>query len=588
PTLLLLDNLEQLVDGAPIVGELATRADQLRILVTSQVPLRIGGEAVVQLGPLGGEDAATLFVERARARDREFAPGAGEETTIASICERVDRMPLAIELAAARAASLGLQELDRRLERPLGLLTRGDRDMPERHRSLRAAIEWSQAVLSAEDMRLFTSLGACAGPVPLGLVQAIATAGDGLDGISEPQLETTLETTLDQIDNLVECSFVQRRHDLQLGLRFVMPQALRNYAAELLAESGSEQEVRQRHAQHVTELAWAARLWKWGATDEQRSALLAVGLEIRPAVAWAREHAPALHVRLCSALATYWVYRGVISEAADEFRRALDSGAGSAAERARCLTLLAQCVRLQSDGEQALDLVDQACAEWEQVEDPVERALGYGDLSWILRWAGRPDQAVPMCEQALSILRGTRDRRLTLRGLVILAHAYGDNDDLENTERVVAEAGELAGDDPTWEIDAIRGDCALFRGDNRRAIELYAKSLAWTSQTGEFHQMLMDLRCLGICLGRAGHAEAALELIELIRLHEVQTGRTGNISSAAAMLADSRDRSLQLAGPVAAKAAVARARTVPASLRVQRALELSLEEAPAATAHAIT
>jgi len=280
-------------------------------------------------------------------------------------------------------------------------------------------------------------------------------------------------------------------------------------------------------------------------------------------------------VRLCSALASYWVYRGVISEAADEFRRALDSGAGSTNERARCLTLLAQCLRLQSEGEQALDPVERAYAEWQQVDDTVDRALGYCDLSWVYRWAGRLSEAVPMCEEALAILRGTHDRRLILRALVFLVHAYDDLEDLENAERVLAEARDLAGDDPTWELDAIRADCALYRGDNSRAIELYAKSLAWTSQTGESHQMLMDLRCLGISLGRAGHAEAALELIELVRLHEEQTGRAGNISSAVAMLQDSRARSLTLAGPDAEKAAVARARAVPGSLRVQRALELS-------------
>jgi predicted ATPase/DNA-binding SARP family transcriptional activator len=567
PTLLILDNFEQLVDGAPIVGELAAQAGQLRILATSQVPLRISAETVVQLGPLGSDDAASLFLERAQARDRAFAPAAHDDAIIATICERVDRMPLAIELAAARAGGLGLRELERRLESPLGLLTRGDRDLPDRHRSLRAAIEWSQALLSAEEMALFAALGACAGPVPLGMVEAIAGTG----GRSP--------STLDQLDALLESSFVRRREDLRLGLRFLMPQALRNYAAERLTESGTDAAVRLRHAQHVADLAYPARLWKWGATDEERAALLAVGLEIRPAVAWAREHDPPLHVRLCSALASYWVYRGVISEAVDEFRWALDSGAGSADERARCLTLLAQSLRLQSGGEQALDLVERAYAEWQQVDDTVDRALGYGDLSWIYRWAGRLADAVPMCEEALTILRRTHDRRLILRALVFLAHAYDDLEDVESAERVLAEAGELAGDDPTWELDAIRADCALYRGDNTRAIELYAKSLAWTSQSGESHQMLMDLRCLGISLGRAGHAEAALELIELIRLHEEQTGRAGNISSAVAMLQDSRARSLQLAGPDAQQAAAARARAVPASLRVQRALELSARAA---------
>jgi predicted ATPase len=563
PALLILDNFEQLVDGAPIVGELAARGGQLRILVTSQVPLRISAETVVQLGPLRSDDAASLFLERVQARDRAFARAAHDDAVIATICERVDRMPLAIELAAARAGGLGLRELERRLESPLGLLTRGDRDLPERHRSLRAAIEWSEALLSVEDMALFAALGACVGPVPLGMVEALAATGGRSSSM------------LDQLDALLESSFVRRREDLRLGLRFVVPQALRNYAAERLTESGTEADVRLRHARHVADLAYPARLWKWGATDEQRAAVLAVRLEIRPAVAWAREHDSPLHVRLCSALASYWVYRGVISEIADEFQQALESDTGSANERARCLTMLAQCVRLQSRGEQALDLVARAYDAWQQVDDTVDRALGYCDLSWIYRWAGRLTEAVSMCEEALAILRRTVDRRLILRALVFLAHAYADLEDVDSAERVLAEADELAGDDPAWELDAVRGDCALYRGENTRAIELYARSLAWTGHRGESHQMLMDLRCLGICLGRAGHADAALELIELVRLQEEQTGRAGNISAAAGMLQDSRARSLKQAGPDAEEAATNRAHAVPASLRVQRALELS-------------
>jgi hypothetical protein len=135
PTLLILDNLEQLADAAPIVGDLVAQAPRLRILATSQVPLRIGPEVVIQLGPLQSDEAQALFLERVRARDWEFSAQPHEEAVIASVCGRVDGMPLAIELAAARAQSLGLSELERRLEAPLGVLTRGGRDLPARQRA---------------------------------------------------------------------------------------------------------------------------------------------------------------------------------------------------------------------------------------------------------------------------------------------------------------------------------------------------------------------------------------------------------------------------------------------------------------------
>ena len=574
PTLLLLDNFEQLVAGASIVGRLIGATDQLRVLVTSQVPLRIGAESVFAVGPLTSDAAATLFIERARVRDREFEPTGEDETAIAAICERVDGMPLAIELAAARAGLLGVRELERRLESPLGVLTRGDRDVPERHQSLRAAIEWTHTLLDTGEKSLFAKLGACAGPVPLGMVDAIAGSDD------------RSEVTLDCLAALLECSLVRRQQDLRLGVRFLMPQALRAYACERLTDSGLEDDVRYRHAEHVAGLAHAARLWKWGATAEHRSNLLAVSHEIRPALAWARAHDPALHVRLCEALSSYWTYRGVVSEASDELRRALESGAGSAAERARCVTILAKCRQLAGGGYDASELAEQALAAWKQVDDDVERAIGYGDLGWVLRWASRLEDAVPLAEESLAILRRTEDRRLILRALVFLAHAFADLQDVTNTERVLTEAGALAGDDPVWELDAIRADCALYRGDYTRAIDLYAKSLTWTSQTGESHQMLMDLRCLGICLGRAGHAHAALELIELIRLHEQDIGRGGNIAGAVALLNDSHARSLQIAGSEGEREAITRARTVAPSQRVERALQVSAEAVQAAPAQA--
>jgi predicted ATPase/DNA-binding SARP family transcriptional activator len=563
PTLLILDNFEQVVDAAAIIGELAAAAEQLRILVTSQISLRISAEIVIAVGPLRSDDAASLFVERVRTRDRGFAVGGQEDAIIASICERVDGMPLAIELAAARAQALGLRELDRRLEAPLGLLTRGDRDLPERQRSLRAAIEWSQALLSPEDDMLFTALGACAGPVPLGMVAAIAGTS-----VSET-------ATLDRLEALLESSFVRRQQDHALSLRFLMPQALRNHAAQRLTESGDAGRVRARHAEYAADVAWDARLWKWGATDEQHAALRAIEAEIRPAVAWAREHDPALHVRMCGGLANYWIYRGVIPEVAEQLRQAVRSSVGSPAERARCLTIQAQCLRLGGAEDGATERADEARAEWRQVDDEIERALGHCDLSWVYRWAGRYDEAIAMCERLLPILRGTGNPGFILRGLTFLAMAYADVEDVANAEQVLAEADALTGGDSPA-LDNVRGDCALSRGDDARAVAMFAKSLDWSSRNGEAHQVMMDLRCIGMCLGNAGHADAALEVIELIHLHEEHTGRAGNLAVAVEQLRSAQERALELVGPGVEADAISRARSVPTQRRIQRVLDLSI------------
>ncbi len=566
-TILILDNFEQLVSGASIVTELAMATPELRVLITSQVPLRIADECVFPLGPLASDDAVSLFAERARSRVGAFDLGDDDRAAILDICERLDGMPLAIELAAARAGSLGPQSLAARLESPLALLTRGDRDLPERHRSLRATIDWTYRLLDRGEQALFERLAVCAGAVPLPAVEAIAESGD------------ELEAPLDALEALLECSLLRRQVDRRLGMRFGMPQALRPFALERLAAAGAEDAARERHAEYVATVAHAARLWKWGATPEQRAALLAVAAEIRPAVAWAREHSPILHVRLCAALAPYWVYRGVISEVSDEFRHARESGLGTADQRAWITTMLAKCEQLHRNGEAAKDLLDAALAEWREVPDEQERAIGWGDLSWVSRWASRHDEALALMEESVRILRRTGDRRLILRGLIFEAHVFADMKDVPATLAVVEEAAKLAGDDPTWELDAIRADCALFTEDYAGAIRLYGRSLSWTSESGESHQMLMDLRGLQLALAGGGFAEAALEVGELTRLREEETGRAGMPQDLAGELAESLTRARAQLGTDAADAAIARARATGAGQRIVRALELANQAA---------
>jgi tetratricopeptide (TPR) repeat protein len=277
---------------------------------------------------------------------------------------------------------------------------------------------------------------------------------------------------------------------------------------------------------------------------------------------------------MCGGLANYWIYRGVIPEALEQLRQAVDSDAGSPAERARCLTIQAQWLRLGGPEDRAVERADDARAEWQQVDDEIERALGQCDLSWVYRWAGRYDEAIEMCERLLPILRATGNRRFILRGLTFLAMAYADVEDVENTEQTLAEADALTGGDSPA-LDNVRGDCALSRGDNAHAIAMFARSLEWSNRMGETHQVMMDLRCIAMCLGNAGHADAALEVIELVHLHEEHTGRAGNLSVAVQQLREAKERALGLAAPGAETDAIARARTVPAQHRIQRALDLS-------------
>jgi predicted ATPase/class 3 adenylate cyclase len=562
-TLLVLDNFEQLLDAAPAVATLAAEAPASRMLVTSQFPLRLNTEQVVHLGPLEGEDSMDLFAERARARLGEFSLDEEDRQAVAEICERLDGMPLAIELAAARLATLGPRDLAQRLNRPLALLTRGDRDLPERQQSLRATIAWTCSLLDDGTRQLLAGLAVCAGPVPLSMIEALCRP------------ERTPDEVLDDLDALLDSSLVRRIDDRRLGARYVVPQALRDYALEQLLTPDVEPVVRRRHAEQVAELAREAQLWKWGATEAQRVALLSVALEIRPAVAWAAHNDPALQVRLSAALAPYLVYRGVISETSEVLDQARASEAGTPAQRAWVVTLLAKCEQMQGNGARADTLSGEALDLWNQVPDDIERAVGFADLSWVLRWGQRFDDARRLMEQSLSSLRGSGDRRLILRGLVFMAHALADMADVPATLAVVDEAAALAGEDQVWELDAIRGDCALVGGEPSRAIRFYAKSLAWTSESGEAHQMLMDLRSLTLSLAQAGHAEPSLEMGEITRLIELETGRVGVPPELAADLGSALGSARETAGETACLAAITRARELEPGQRVVRALELA-------------
>ena len=323
-------------------------------------------------------------------------------------------------------------------------------------------------------------------------------------------------------------------------------------------------------------MSYAARLWKWGASAERRLDLQAVLDEIRPAVAWARERDPDLHVRLCAAISPYWSYAGVLSELAHELRRALESNAGSAAERAWIITILAKCAQLRRADEDSGQLTDQAISAWRSVDDERERALGLGPLSWVIRWEmGRNDESIATAREALAILRRSDDRRLILRGLVFLAHALADAEDVLGAEAVLAEADELARGDPVWELAAIHADCEHYRGDEVRAIELYADSLAWTSTTGESHQMMMDMRCLVLCLSSLGQGEPALEIQELLELEEERTGRVGGAAYYSKWFEDAVVAAREQVTADVAHGAAQRARQVPVTDRAAHAIKVA-------------
>jgi predicted ATPase len=228
--LLLLDNLEQILDCAPALGELLGSCPNLKLLATSRALLRLSGELEYQVPPLPEQDAVALF--RARAVQAEPL------VAVVEICRRVDGLPLAIELAAARTRVLPPDKLLERLERRLPLLTGGQRDAPERQRTLRTAIEWSYDLLSPEDRHLFAQLAVFAGSFDPQAAEHVCDAG------------------LDALEPLVEQSLLRRTEE---G-RFFYLETIRELALEKLEASGEEEVIRRRHLEHFLALAQSANL----------------------------------------------------------------------------------------------------------------------------------------------------------------------------------------------------------------------------------------------------------------------------------------------------------------------------------------
>ena len=290
--LLCIDNFEHVLEAAPLVSRLLSAAPELTVIATSRAPLRLRDEQELAVPPLPATDAEALFVRRAGQVRPDLALGNGNREVVAEICRRLDGLPLAIELAAARVRALSPPMLLQRLDGRLPLLTGGPRDAPERQRTLRATIEWSYELLPEQERHLFARLSVFAGGCTLEAAEAVCDAD------------------LDTLTGLVEQNLL-RQDDAADSVRYTMLETIREYAAERLHESGTEADLGGRHADFFVALAeeaeggiYGGRQLEWldrldGELPNIRSALASL-LERRQA---------ARALRLCTAIWTFWEAR---------------------------------------------------------------------------------------------------------------------------------------------------------------------------------------------------------------------------------------------------------------------------------------
>ena len=327
--LILLDNFEQVADAAPDVAQLLSSCPNLAVLVTSREPLHVSGEQEYAVPPLAHEEGVGFFLARARAAVPAFKP----DEHVSEICQRLDDLPLALELAAARVKALTTQQIIERLQRRLPLLTGGARDAPERHRTLRATIEWSYELLTEDEQELFAELGVFRGGCTLDAAEAVADAD------------------VDTLQSLVEKSLVRHTGD-----RYWMLETIREFAAEQTDDS-----VRDHHAQYFLALAEEAEPHLHAHEADWIERLGVDRDNLRAALDWLEENGETdPFMRLVVAASRLWYLKGLWHEMRRRVEAALAADASPTPARAKVLLESVRSAALTGDYETARVRVDDA------------------------------------------------------------------------------------------------------------------------------------------------------------------------------------------------------------------------------------
>jgi predicted ATPase/DNA-binding SARP family transcriptional activator len=498
PTLLVLDNFEQLVDAATLVEGLLERAPGTCALVTSQLPLRIARERLLRLGPLEPGSAAALFHERARAAAPDYEPSEHEHA-VEAICARVDGMPLAVELAAARVSTLAPDELLARMENSLGILARGPRDLAERHRSLRAALDWTHDLLEPEEQTLLARLAAFAGPAPMDAVEAMADVGGERGPVD----------ALEALSGLVDASLVRRTDSREHGVRYAVAQAVRDFSAEQLAAGGEEHAVRDAHARYVATVGETFR--GMGTPDALQRRVFALEAEFRAALSWTREHTPALHTRVVAALGLILIDSARSREAYVELGLAIERSGVTDATGGWAAVLRAYAAIVLGSRSEA-SLVDAGLAALRAAGDVPQYGLGLQIASVYWKLADEPERALGYTTEALALARRRSDLADLFSALNSHASVLVDLGRLDEAETLLHEAAPLLAQIGTsdFDSDTLFDELAAARGDWTHAARLFlANARTRWHDTGARG---MNLRVTAIALAHLGADEDALEL----------------------------------------------------------------------------
>ncbi len=500
PFLLLLDNFEQVLPAATVVAETLEACPSLKILVTTRECLRIYGEQEFPVTSLAQDSAIELFVQRAAAVWPDFAMTSENAVAIREICSRLDGLPLAIELAAARTKVLSPSAILARLQRPLQLLTGGALDLPERQQTLRKTIDWSHGLLNEAEQKLFRRLSVFVGGCTLEAVEGVCNTSRDL-GID----------LFEGLSSLVDKNLVQHVDRSEAEPRFAMLETIREYGLERLTDSCEQSATRRAHAAYCLVIAEEGNP-ELNPADRARW-LAQCDLEIdnfRFALDWLFQTVDLdWGLRLCVALFRFWDMREHLTEGRARLETVLRlAGASRSKERARVSTFLGALATTQGDHPAARHFLQQSLSLYEELGDESGIAASLNALALSAQDQGDYSAAQSNFERSLACWRLLPDRLATARCLHNLANVVKVRGDYSRAQWALREAtsifeelGDRSG--AAWSINQ-QGDIAREQGNWAAARELYQRALSAFRTDGDpwgLARSLTDLASIDCELG---------------------------------------------------------------------------------------
>jgi predicted ATPase/DNA-binding CsgD family transcriptional regulator len=537
--LLVLDNFEQVIAAAPLLTEILSACDQVRMLVTSREALRVRGEQEFPLAPLAlftstlphdqvdvGAMAQcpsiALFVERAQATQPDFRLTADNATVVADLCARLDGLPLALELAASRIKLLPPRALLARLQASsLALLTSGARDLPARQQTLRATVQWSYDLLTPQEQRTFRILSAFVG-------------GCTLEAVAHVSGEPASEAILERMASLLNKSLaLQTERDGEPRLE--MLQTIRAFGLELLTRQQEHEAIQRAQAAFYTSLAEAAEPHLAG--REQRAWFNQLGCEqenLRAALRWGCDQKDGnVILRLTGALWQYWFLRGQWSEGRrwlDEALALAPHAEGTLALRAKALYAAARLMLYQNDPAQARALCERSVTLYRALGDQVGLLTALLHLCRILDYQEDAEPMRARAQEALTLAEALPDGASKAQAYTELSLLASDSAHPEMVTRYLAESERIyrALDHPSGlaETLIISAVVATAQGDTARVERLYEEAARLVEEVEDHHLKMIVLSQRMISDWRKGDYAAARRQFEHLIAVEASSGKS--------------------------------------------------------------